>query len=134
MATQLASSGAEVGVRVVGVVPGSPAEAAGLRPGDVVASCGGAATRSARALQAAVEGARVGVPLELRLRRGGEEASLQVTPEDVAQRRPGRTAQRQPGDDEPGASTTPAPAAQPGSRARYGAPPMPGAGGGYRGL
>jgi hypothetical protein len=100
----------------------------------VVASCGGAATRSARALQAAVEGARVGVPLELRLRRGGEEASLQVTPEDVAQRRPGRTAQRQPGDDEPGASTTPAPAAQPGSRARYGAPPMPGAGGGYRGL
>jgi S1-C subfamily serine protease len=111
MATQLASSGGEGGVRVVGVVPGSPADVAGLRPGDIVAACGGAPTRTARALQAAVEGARVGVPLELRLRRaGGEEASLFVVPRDVAQR---AHAQRSSRDDTGGddAPTVPAPAA-----------------------
>ena len=136
MATQFASSGVEGGVRVVGVVPGSPAEAAGLRPGDVVTACGGAPTRTARALQAAVEGARVGVPLELRLRRpGGDEAVLLVTPRDVAHR---DVAQRTARDDHDGsadAPTVPAPAAQPGARVRaHGGPPMPGAGGSYRGL
>ena len=132
MATQVASAGIEGGVRVVGVVPGSPAEASGLRPGDVVTHCGGVATRSARALQAAVEGAEVGLALELRVRRvGGDETSLQVTPEDVTQR---AATQARTGDEQDGGPTAPAPAAQPGARARYGAPPMPGAGGGYRGL
>jgi S1-C subfamily serine protease len=76
----------EAGVRVVRVVPFSPAAEAGLLPGDVVLSCGGAPTASARALQAAVERAVVGQPLTLRLVRGGALHAVPVITGDVATR------------------------------------------------
>lgn len=117
------------GVRVVGVNPGCPAEAAGLKAGDFVLSCGGVKTPSARALQAAVEGARVGEALELRVRRAGsgEATTLLVTPEDVPEEVEACTTSRATRGGGDAQSDIPAPA-------RYGTPPMPGAGGGFRGL
>ncbi len=87
MATQGAgASGSAEGVKVVRVVPGSPAEAAGLRAGDCVLACGGAPTRSARQLQAAVEAARVGELLQLRVSREGRLLLVPIVTGDVATR------------------------------------------------
>jgi len=67
-------------VRVVRVLPGSPAEAAGVRPGDVLRKLGGKAVdglESARALTAGVRpGDSVAVVVE---RAGGEMSTLNLT-------------------------------------------------------
>jgi S1-C subfamily serine protease len=85
-ASSASAYASEAGVRVVRVVPFSPAAEAGLLPGDVVLSCGGAPTGSARALQAAVERAAVGQPLQLRVLRGGALLGVPVVTGDVATR------------------------------------------------
>lgn len=58
---------------------GSPAEAAGVRPGDVVLAVDGEPTPTTDALRAAVVEGPI-APRTLRVRRGGDELELAVTP------------------------------------------------------
>jgi putative serine protease PepD len=67
------------GVRVVEVVPGSPAEAAGVRPGDVLIALDGAPLVDVRGYSAALKSHRAGDNVELKLQRDGEELVLTAT-------------------------------------------------------
>ncbi len=61
------------------VEPDSPAEAAGLRPGDLILAAEGEPTPSARALQQVVR-AHAGQPVRLTLRRGDQTLTVTVAP------------------------------------------------------
>jgi S1-C subfamily serine protease len=63
--------GRREGLRVVEVVPGSPAAAAGLYVGDVMISAGGVVVRTAQDLQRLMLGAEVGRPLPITVHRHG---------------------------------------------------------------
>jgi Do/DeqQ family serine protease len=72
---------------LIGVVqPGSPAEKAGLREGDVVTALNGRAIRHAAELRARLGLTPVGEEVELRVNRGGGARSLraQIAPPDVS--------------------------------------------------
>ena len=58
-----------------------PADAAGLRPGDVILQVGGRPAGGPGSLQAAIEVARVGEPLPLVVDRGGRVFNIEVRPE-----------------------------------------------------
>ncbi|MFC3119614.1 PDZ domain-containing protein [Jhaorihella thermophila] len=76
------------GVLVLDVVPGSPAEAAGLRPtrmtregivlGDIILALGDDAVRRSQDLVAALETRRAGETVDLTILRDGREITLQV--------------------------------------------------------
>jgi S1-C subfamily serine protease len=68
--------GAFVGVEYV--YPGSPAEQAGLRIGDIVATFGAAPVESVAELLAIVASAEPGATIELGLRRRGQELALPI--------------------------------------------------------
>ncbi|HUL78180.1 MAG TPA: Do family serine endopeptidase [Vicinamibacteria bacterium] len=68
------------GAVIVRVEPGSPADAAGLRERDVVVSVDGQPVASAEAFRAAVEKARSGDVLRLRVRRGPGYLFVAVRP------------------------------------------------------
>lgn len=68
-----------VGVRVGKVVPGSPAEDAGLVEGDEIVALGAARTRSARELVAAVAGHRVGDRVAVAIVRDGRRIAVHAT-------------------------------------------------------
>lgn len=61
----------EQGIEVVEVVDGSPAQTAGIRPGDILITCDGETLREAKDLQALMTGDRVGTTTEIILIRGG---------------------------------------------------------------
>jgi regulator of sigma E protease len=63
------------------VSPGAPAEQAGLRKGDVVESVDGVAVKSWEDLAAAIRSGSPGKPLQITIRRGGEEKTVAVAPE-----------------------------------------------------
>jgi len=67
------------GVRISRVVEGSPAAAAGLRPGDLVLRFDGAEVRDRAAFAARIREAGEGAKVALLVRRDGEEVSLAVT-------------------------------------------------------
>ncbi len=67
------------GVSVVGVVPGSPAEQAGLRAGDVIGLVGDERVRSTQELSDAVGKHRPGTAIDLTIRRGTARQTLQAT-------------------------------------------------------
>lgn len=69
----------EVGLLVVGVEPGGPAERAGLLLGDVLVSFAGTAVGEPAELAAQLGGERVGTAAELRLVRAGQVQALSVT-------------------------------------------------------
>jgi len=69
------------GSLVSSVTVAGPAALAGLQPGDVVLSIGGQPVGGAGALQAAIEVARVGEPLDLTVDRNGQVFPVQVRPE-----------------------------------------------------
>lgn len=69
--TLAARVGRPEGLRVVEVVPGSPAAAAGLYLGDVVISAGGVPVMTAQDLQRLMLGAEVGGPLPVTVFRKG---------------------------------------------------------------
>ncbi|MEB3266216.1 MAG: trypsin-like peptidase domain-containing protein [Cyanobacteriota bacterium] len=68
------------GALVQRVVQGSPAEAAGLRRGDLVVAVADEAVRSPAVLLQQVERSEVGQPLALTVLRGGRELQLAIRP------------------------------------------------------
>ena len=64
------------GALVLGVVPGSPAETAGLRRGDVITKINGKAIANAQQLQETVEQSGVDASLKVELRRGDRTSEL----------------------------------------------------------
>jgi membrane-associated protease RseP (regulator of RpoE activity) len=67
------------GVTVVDVVPGSPADAAGLQPGDVITQIGGQAVQTPSDLQSSLAGMRAGQRVEIQYQRGPTSATTQAT-------------------------------------------------------
>lgn len=68
----------DAGAAVVGVSPGSPAQAAGLQPWDVVLSYAGQEIRSANQLFSLVQATRVGDEVTLEIWRNGRPLSLKA--------------------------------------------------------
>lgn len=79
--------GGESGAIVIGVVPGSPAEMAGLREWDVIVALDGKAIQSANQLFSIIQGSRVGETIAIEVWRGGSVVKLQakVAESDVNQ-------------------------------------------------
>jgi serine protease Do len=71
------------GIVVRAVVPGSPAERAGLRPGDVILRAGDRRLRSPYDWQAVELDARVGEEIPLLVQRGGREMTVAVRVADL---------------------------------------------------
>jgi hypothetical protein len=69
----------EPGVLLTGVMPGSPAEKAGLAAGDVVLELGGKKILNLQDLSYALSGRRPGDVVQLVYQRGGQSVTVQVT-------------------------------------------------------
>ncbi|MDR3632450.1 MAG: trypsin-like peptidase domain-containing protein, partial [Isosphaeraceae bacterium] len=69
-------------VAINGIAPGSPADEAGLRRGDVLVRLGDQPLRGIGALQNAIEVAKIGAPLALTVDREGEPRDFTVTPRE----------------------------------------------------
>ncbi len=67
------------GVPVVSVVPGGPADQAGIQPGDIIVGAGGQTVRTASDLMAILRSKRPGDKLEIRVWRRGQEQTVTVT-------------------------------------------------------
>ena len=67
------------GLRLSGVVPGSPAEAAGLREGDVVVELGGVAVTDLQTYSNALYAHQPGDTVDIVVRRGTERLTIRVT-------------------------------------------------------
>jgi serine protease Do len=68
-----------VGALVASVAPGSPAEAAGLKPSDVILKFDGQAVETMRSLPKAVASAPIGKSVDIEVQRGGEVIHLTAT-------------------------------------------------------
>lgn len=73
------AAGQESGLLIVGVEPGTPAEAAGLVVGDVLLGIEGVPVRRAEELQGALGPDRVGVATRLQILRGGSPHEVGAT-------------------------------------------------------
>src|SRR5262249_26121685 len=67
------------GAKVVRVIPGSPAEATGMAPGDMITILDGIEVESYRGLVAALGTKRAGATVRLRLLRDGRERTVSAT-------------------------------------------------------
>jgi aminopeptidase YwaD len=74
--------GAPAGVRISGVRPGSPAEKAGLKGGDVIVRFAGVNVRTLEDLTFALRGRRAGDQVQVVVRRDGNEQPLQAVLEE----------------------------------------------------
>jgi S1-C subfamily serine protease len=70
---------ADGGVRISGTVPGSPAEAAGLKGGDVITRFGDDKIDSLQGLTNALAAGKAGQKVKLTVRRDGEDVELEAT-------------------------------------------------------
>jgi S1-C subfamily serine protease len=68
----------EVGLLVVMVAPGGPAESAGLLIGDVLLSVDGQVVSGTADLQSALDGEKIGKTARLKVLRGGNLADVDV--------------------------------------------------------
>jgi S1-C subfamily serine protease len=75
--------GADSGIRVLEVTPGSPARRAGIREGDILVALDGAALATLSDLQRALGAERVGAPTLISVVRRGERVVLTLTPEEA---------------------------------------------------
>ena len=66
------------GAEVDAVHPGSPAEQAGLRVGDIVVEMNGQSVRSAADVESALAGLTAGVTIAVQVRRGSKQARLRM--------------------------------------------------------
>lgn len=73
------------GALIVAVTPGSPAAAAGLRPGDVVTAFNARHIRSPEGLRTWIGISRIGTPLGLTYMRSGRESTVSVTVRPIEQ-------------------------------------------------
>jgi len=71
---------AALGVRLNGVAKGAPAEAAGLRAGDVIVELAGRRLENVYDYTHALNALKVGEPVEVVVERAGERLTLRVTP------------------------------------------------------
>jgi S1-C subfamily serine protease len=78
--------GNRVGVEVVEVVSGSPADRAGVRAGDLIVEVDNRAVESAADLQRRMVAEVIGTPVRARIWRTGSEVELQVVPEELSER------------------------------------------------
>jgi S1-C subfamily serine protease len=76
---------ADRGIEVVEVVEGSPAQVAGLRPGDIIVSGEGSRLADARDLQSLMTGDRVGKDFTITVIRGGDVLELTARPHELAE-------------------------------------------------
>jgi serine protease Do len=76
-------AGDAAGARVTAVLPGSPAEAAGLAVGDVIVAFAGRAVKDDRDLQFQVAEAAVGRPATCLVARAGERRHLSIVPTEL---------------------------------------------------
>ena len=74
------------GALVVEVTPGTPAEAAGLRPGDVITAVGDDEINSSDDLSTAIRKRQPGDRVEVRWQRGSDERSATVTLSQTSRR------------------------------------------------
>ena len=83
--------GRSAGLEVVQLLEGSPAEAAGVRAGDIIVSLDGRPIGGVGDLQRSLVGALVGRPVEITLERDGRLAELVLTPAELrVERSPAR--------------------------------------------
>lgn len=68
------------GVLIVGVMKGTPAEAAGLRQGDVIQAINGVAVDAPEQVQAQVEASAIGETLAIDINREGQAQTIEVKP------------------------------------------------------
>jgi S1-C subfamily serine protease len=71
------------GVEVVEVVPGSPADAAGLRAEDLVLSVDGSSVARVEDMQRLLVGDRIGATLRLDVLRGGRRLAVELVPAEL---------------------------------------------------
>ena len=77
-----ARGGASGGAQVENVAPNSPADRAGLRRGDLIVGAGENPVRSTDDLLNLLDESAIGRDIELRVRRGKNELTLNVRPEE----------------------------------------------------
>jgi S1-C subfamily serine protease len=70
----------DTGVLIVSIAKNSPAQAAGIQPGDIMQKVAGKAVKSAAEVQQQVEASTVGASLEVEVLRQGNKQKLQVRP------------------------------------------------------
>jgi serine protease Do len=87
------------GALVSQVSPGSPAEQAGLKQGDVILRFGSSEVHRMRELPRAVAATSPGTKLDVVVLRNGERKTLQVTIAELAEEQPQESAAPQPGDE-----------------------------------
>lgn len=78
-------TGMRDGLRVVEVLPGSPAERAGVQPGDVLLSVGQRSVSNAESLQKLMFAEAIGSPLELDVLRDGTERRIIAVPDEMTE-------------------------------------------------
>ncbi len=71
------------GLRVVEVIPGSPADQAGLKAGDLVLSAGRRPVASAESLQKLLFSDAIGVPLPITVLRSGAAVDVFAVPREM---------------------------------------------------
>ncbi len=76
----LDDSAVPAGALVVSLVPGYPAEAAGVQPGDVIVEFAGRKVTSHMKLVEAISSVRPGEPTTMKVLRNGEELVIRITP------------------------------------------------------
>jgi putative serine protease PepD len=77
--TVLDQAGHPRGVAVVAVTPGGPADAAGIRPGDIIVSVEDQQTPTAQSLGTVLAGLQPGQAVRVTVERGNGQEQLQVT-------------------------------------------------------
>lgn len=76
-------TGQREGLRIVEVLPGSPADRAGLAAGDILLTAGGRPVSNAESLQRLLFADAIGQPLDLAVLRDGAESHLVAVPEEM---------------------------------------------------
>ncbi|WP_353816033.1 S1C family serine protease [Agromyces sp. SYSU T00266] len=85
LAPELAARvGSPTGLQVTGVVDGSPAEAAGIRPGDIAVSLGGTGIVTATSIQRLMVEGAIDREVEMTVWRGGALVDVFVVPRELS--------------------------------------------------